>query len=344
MLAKLTMASDALGEQLQPLSLMKAIHLNLLEALIAHGELIFRNGEEATQFIRAAKGGALPPDVAKRWDAALTTLHQRGRIKIMSPPDDRAISTGFALSELKDTWAGKIQVVVLGGETATKLGVPTDEGILEDEDAHIEVATVYTAGHTKAISHLRGLAESAVFPFETRDDFWHEVLGPVAEVSRSVTITDKYLFTDLWRRAKYPRKWRDSPAEHVSWLLENFDSSMRSSSNVHLISYTGEVEIKKTIDVVLDAWRPSKHGRLSSVKLTLVTKDHDFPHDRHMRFDSGVAIAVSAGFDRLRQPRIWDKHGMAWTYMYRPSDLKRLHDRELAALALDGESEYVVLR
>ena len=66
MFAKLAVAPEAIVEQLQPLSLTKSIHIGLLDALNAHGEILFRSNDEAARFVKAAKNSTLPASSAIR--------------------------------------------------------------------------------------------------------------------------------------------------------------------------------------------------------------------------------------------------------------------------------------
>lgn len=346
MFAKLAVAPEAILEQLQPGSLAKSIHLALLDTLNAHGELLFRSNEEALRFIKVAKKSQLPGGIAKRWEATLIALHKMGRIKIIVPPDKLSISMLSHLSDLEVAWSGKVGVIVLASDTAAAVGVPADEGILDDAEAHIEIATIDAAIHTQAISRLRQLADSVVFPFDRRDLFWESVLEPVAEVARSVTILDKFLLKELWRRATEPSKWRNREPEHVVWLLRHLDCAMREQATVRLIAYSSEVDlgIEDTAELIRQVWEPPVHGRLDRVELTFATFDRGFPHDRHIRFDAGSGISINAGFDRLRQNTIWDQYGMSWSYAHHPADLRVLKEREDGASRLNAQTEVVIQR
>jgi hypothetical protein len=346
MLAKLAVAPEVLAERLQPPSLMKAIHLSLLETLKAHGEIIFRSNDEAGRFIRAAKTSALPVDIAKRWEVMLGTLHKSGRLKVAVPPDELSVSKLAQLSELKAAWSGKVQLIILDSDGAASLGVPDEEGVLNDTDANVELATIHSAVHTSVISHLVGLASSTVFPFDTRAAFWNEVLRPISEVSRTAKVLDKFLFKDVWSRADNPGRWRGRGPEHVVWLLNQLDQSMRPQSTVQLFTFAGPRDpgAEETAQILRKAWHPPASGRLSRVEISLARSDRNFPHDRHIRFDAGIGISINAGFDRLREDNIWDRYGMGWSYIHRPADLAKLQDREQGASRLEAVTETIFER
>src|SRR3954447_11783084 len=105
------------------------MHIALLEALNAHGNLVFASDAEAHAFVTAVKGGrGLPPGAAQRWTETLIRLRRLGRISVFAPPGDREISSVRALDDLRQAWGGRIEIAVLSDEASVCVGLPADEG------------------------------------------------------------------------------------------------------------------------------------------------------------------------------------------------------------------------
>lgn len=346
MLTKIALDPEALLELFEPPSLMKSVHQVVIDTLNAHGRIVFRSDKEAKRFIEATKSSSLSPNLVKRWEAVIYHLYKTKRARVLQPQDEVSISALSKLAEIEGAWSGKVSVMVLSSDAAAAVGVPSDEGVLDDSDADLELATLHSATLTKSVSNLRALAASIVFPFKSRNVFWGEVLGPIAEVSQSVSILDKYIFKEVWYRADKPWKITKEPPEQLVWLLRNLDDEMRGGSKVHILSHSSSSDpgLEETADAIRNAWKAPSAGRLSKVEISLSPVSKGFPHDRHIRFNTGVGIALSAGFDRLQKPECWDPSGMSWSYIYMPNDVEALRQREARALELDASTATVLER
>ncbi len=334
MLARLAIDPEALVDTGLPVSLTKVLHNNLLEAIAAHGYLVFANNEEAAAFVQAIrKHKSLPPGMADKWATFLPELLKQGRMSPIAPPGENPISHVRELGELQQGWKGNLDVAVLCNANATAIGISDDDGILDDTNSHVELATFGATPHTRAVAHYRELAETAVLPYNAdRDTFWNDVLRPVATASKRATILDGYLLTSLWNKEDNLPRSRSWVTEHVAWMLDHLDSIMRAGSEVELICayepHKLHYNADASADLIRDWWGPTSAGRLSKVTLTLIERQKGFTHDRHIRFSTGVAITVAAGFDRLRSPRVGDEDGMAWAYKWRRDAISGLRDRE----------------
>jgi hypothetical protein len=334
MLARLAIDPEALADTITPMSMAKFHHNSLLETIAAHGSLLFANNGEARAFVQAIKNlGALPPGMAEKWSTVLSELHKLGRVRLIAPPGDRPISQVRALDALQNGWKGNLDIAVLGHTGASAIGISDDEGILEDVDSQVELATVVATPHTRTVTHFRELADIALLPASAkRETFWDQVLRPISTMSKAATILDGYLMTSLWGKEDNLPRSRSWQVEHVEWILDHLDTTMMTGAELELICaydprkphYTAD----ESADAIRDFWRPISRGRFAKVTLTLVERQKGFTHDRHIRFSTGVAITIAAGFDRLRAPQVWDEDGMAWNYKWRPDAVKGLRDRE----------------
>ena len=334
MLARLAIDPEALADPITPVSLTKVLHNNLLETIAAHGYLVFANNEEAAAFVKAIRNHkSLPTGVADKWATFLPELHKQGRMSLITSPGGHPIAQVRELGELQQGWKGNLDVAVLCNANAAVIGISEEEGILDDPNSHVELATFGATPHTRTLTHFRELADNAVAPYNSqRDTFWTEVVGPVATASKRATVLDGYLLTNLWRKEAHRPRSHSWDVEHVAWMLHHLDSTMRAASEVELIcayeSNKLHYKAEESADIIRNFWAPPAAGRLAKATLTLVERQKDFPHDRHIRFNTGVAITVPAGFDRLRSPRVWDKDGMAWAYKWRREAVSGLRERE----------------
>jgi hypothetical protein len=349
MLARLALAPEALDEAVPgiPVAAAKSLHTTLLEALNAHGSLVFASNAEALDFVNAVKAGqGLPPGAAQKWRETLIHLRKLGRINVLVPPRDTGLSSVRVLADLRKGWGGHVEVAVVGNKASSCIGVPTDVGLLEDSEARLEVATMVTAPHSRTISQYRELARTAwMSAGESRDTFWNDVLEPVAAQSRAVTVLDGYLFHRLWRKAEqqpYSRRWDQ---EHVAWLLELLDRIMAPGSEVELVGGFDPrrpASAEDTAALICAEWSPAAQGRLRSVTLVLAPKDRHFPHDRHIRFNTGVAVLINAGLDRLRERTIWDPNGMGWHYRWAPAGVEELRRAEQRTRTMASAQSHTV--
>lgn len=348
MLARLAIDPAALAETVTPVSLTKVLHNNLLETIASHGYLVFANNEEANAFVNAIRNHkSFPPGMAEKWGTFLPELHKQGRISLIAPPGDHAIAEVRELDELERGWKGNLDVAVLCNANAAALGISDEDGILDDANSHVELATFGATPHTRIVAHYRELTETALLPYNAdREGFWNEVLRPVAAASKKATVLDGYLLTSLWKKEDNLPRSRRWDIEHVAWMLDHLDSTMRARSEVELICayepHKLHFNAEASAALIRKWWAPTPAGRISKVALTLIERQKGFTHDRHIRFSTGVAITIPAGFDRLRSPRVWDEDGMAWAYKWRRDAVNGLREREERAKTFPHEQTVTV--
>jgi hypothetical protein len=350
--ARVAVASTALDSGNLPVPVANAIHRGLMEEISAHGRLIFSDDPEVSDLIRAIKKGpGLPPDARKMWIETIIHIKNHDRISVRKPPGIARLAAVRALDDLCQEWGPTTDVAVIASEACSRLGVPPDQGLLADPTIKPEIATAAAVGHGRTLGYLKLLADRAVTPCGTaREQFWEDVLAPLATGARTATILDGYLFSALWDitdRQPWARTWR---YEHVAWLLSHLDNVMAANAEVHLIAAhnprLAHFDAQCTAEALYRHWEPSSSGgRLGLVTLTLAApaRGQRFPHDRHIRFSTGSAIEIKAGFDRLREREIWDPDGMRWHYRWRPETLNELMAEERRGSALGSRTPVTVI-
>jgi hypothetical protein len=341
MYARIAVASNALDLGTVPAPIANALHGALVEALLAHGRLVFGSQEEAFEFLRAVREtGGVPPGARTRWNAALVQLRQSRRVVLADQPCQTSLASVSTLDALREQWGEEADIAVIADAACPSLGVPMDTGILSDPNINPDLAVPAAAPSAPALSRVQELEQRPVAPYDSpREEFWDTVLQPLATNAVTATILDGYLFKLL---SKIANGGLPTPpgGEHVTWLLAHLDNVMADGATVRLIANAVNVEpgddAKALATALRDQWKPPSVGRLARIEVFLGKGNYQrpFPHDRHIRFSTGGAIKVTAGFDRLREDRIWDRSGMWWSYHWRKSALDDLRADESAAEAL----------
>ncbi len=350
MRARVAVASNALSCDDLSLAAANLTHCVLLDEINAHANLVFGDNADLAAFLHAVRSEASLPQGAKtRWTETLVRLKKQGRIRVT---DDHAmpLATVSELPELRVAWAKHAEVAVIANSACPTLHVP-DTGLRIDPGAKPDVATATAATQAPDLRRIQDLeAEPFVANGTPREGFWRDVLAPVASGATSATVLDRYLFQsalDLAAGQPWTRGWR---GEQLGWLLKHLDDVMAPGAEVRLVGQSptryGALDADETAEAVYDAWQPSPSGRLAAVELVLApaTSGSAFPHDRHIRFSSGAAVGITAGFDRLRAEAILDDDGMAWSYWWHPNTLQALEVKEARAASLANTPPALVLR
>lgn len=334
-----TLTRHALGAGLSARQ-AKDNHDQLLRALRAHGTLVFASADEARALAKVLNSEeGLPPGASKKWKGLFEEFLARSpkRAEVLSPPASFSFAAAHQLDELRTVWAGKAEVAVLDDEQGDRLGIPLDEGWLAVGDGQLEVAIGSSATHCQRLTRFQDMMDRGFAPVGSpREAFWEDVLHPLARVSRTATVVDRYLLKDLLGDA------RRVGSEHVLWLLQHLEASLRANGLVTLIVERLNTETAQDVLHAIDDSWPRGRGRRTAIEVILVPKSVPgrgsvrFPHDRHIRFDVGAAVVVPAGFDRLRGPTIWDPDGMKWDYKWAAEPLAALRTAEQRCMQAAG--------
>lgn len=348
MYARVAVASNSLDLGTLPPPVANALHSTLIEMLLAHGRLVFASQDEALEFVRAIKASdGIPPGARTRWTAALAQLKQSGRVVFTDPPGPATLANVTTLNGVRTQWGAQADVAVIADSACLSLGVPTNTGILSDPTLNPDLAVPAAAPDAPAVARLHLLQQHPVAAQgSTRKKFWESVLEPIATDAHTATLLDGYLFNRL-SDIHHGNVTEPLGGEQVIWLLSHLDQVMSQGATVRLIANASRLQPGDTAEVIAQAisnrWTPKKDGRLANVEVLIrrATKSEKFPHDRHLRFSTGSAIKIDAGFDRLREASIWDPSGMWWSYHWQPASLGQLRAEERKAEDFSGQTASV---
>lgn len=341
MYARVAVASNALDFTGLPQPVANALNEALLERILANGRLVFSSDADALDFVRAIRSiEGLPQGARTRWTFVLSRLKQNGRVIVGEPTVGLPLTDMDALATLRAQWGARTDVAVVATSMSETFGIPADTGVLTDPLQGPDIAMVGTAPYAPALARIHELEQHSVAATGSpREEFWTTVLEPLATNAVAATILDPYLFTRLSDIA-HGRHQQPHGGEQVTWLLERLDSVMAGRATVRLIGSRAHVhnddDAQAIAEFVAAQWGPLGVGRLAKVEILLAENrgQNRLPHDRHIRFSTGSALKIEAGFDRLRDERIWDPSGMWWTYFWQTDALDRLRRDEERGEAL----------
>jgi hypothetical protein len=332
-----------------------ALHDLLLMALTVHGAVVLGSPADAAGLVREVK--AQSQHVRKCWEVVLSSLSSSRRLVRRTPPCTRPMSQIHRLEELCDEWHEQVEVVVVEWTRAEEFGVARSPGHIADAGSALEISTARAMRQTEAMDQARILAERANHPCGTvRDDFWSEVLAPLARLSNEAVVLDRYLFQRLLKG----QAGRGSGGnEHVCWLLDCLDRNMPRGSRVTLIAHDEapqdrrlpgpppRVNASAIAALIERSWSNRAGGNLDLIEVVVAPWRQGrqlLPHDRHIRFNIGAAVTFTQGLDRLATRTIEEPDGLNWHYRQGTSAVQPLLAAEFRVLeSRNGLSRATVL-
>ncbi|MCW2984204.1 MAG: hypothetical protein JWR63_1774 [Conexibacter sp.] len=320
--------------------LLIALNRRFLDLLLRHG--ILTGSTEELRRLNAATD-ALDDDDRAAWQELLVHLERNRRLFAADqPPPPSCLDDAAALSDVSTLVPHGEHVAVVDTTRAAVLGLTPR--VPATDVAGQEVVRSRSCTESPRLRNLEALALRHMHPAGvTRNQFFREVLRPLAEVSQEVLIADRYLFTELEHRAG--RSNARLP-EHVGWLLDQLGKTSLPDTKVILAGGVGEggqpADLRAAAQRVFEAWG-STRGRVTCVEVrTAHWPDFSFrsqlAHDRHIAFDCGFAIQMLAGFNRLRDKTLWDPNGTSWSYVTDPQAFEALRDAEQRIRQADGSA------
>lgn len=336
MLAKLSLGPEALLElgAGQPPKRAKVEHQQLIRQIHAHGLLALDNSQaESLVNLLRTKPGQLPAGRAREW-LELLTAFIKDRRRFERLPDGLWDETRqqSSVSAFQDAVRAYLDIAVVGVAEAERLRLGYD-----DDESVPEITRADWASTCDTFRRFADIADAGHLPMgASRDNFWRDILRPLAQASRSVVVIDPYLYSGL--RNHRPR----ATPEHVCWLLENLDGALQGGTVTFIgpepddDRRPGPQTAQETLDLILRNWQRSD-SRVRELEVVLVPRRRwegqrsvkgDLPHDRHIRFSAGPATILNSGFDRLRSRLVTDKDGMNWSYRWLPDALEPLRAAE----------------
>lgn len=284
-------------------ALRRVTHEELLDDLMVHGTLVFSSKAEAAAFADRVK--ALPPILSKRWETLLSD--RRLMVDSVEPDANPSVEDALDAAALEDAIAGPIRLVLLERDHAALLGVPEDAYAAMAPGGRLEMGRLATGVRTHALRSASELLDAPIRQGENREEVWKARFDPLVAVSRTITVYDKYAGMQAARRYVLDR----SHADGLSYFLRRV--AMRPGKRVRLITATTNdtrrgILDERTIVPALQLLCDSLADHDTRLHVTLVPERGDsgdrFGHDRHVRFDERLSLALGPGLQTFAGSRV----------------------------------------
>lgn len=308
------------------------IQEQLSSILDKHGVLVQPSTQERQRLLELLKGDQLRPAEQKRWQLLLSQLNKSGRFTTATPSvieNWSDLTDGQQASSLQQL----APILSLVSEPDFSRLFPEDTNVHMINET-VEITTAASLSKSRQFERLESLREDGTFPAGThREDVWDTLFKPLTQVSKQITIFDRYLYNRLWERAD-PRG--DTP-EHLIWLLQHINEDIPSNGEVILIGEAGK-HPKRSSDLPADPQRildylsesiRNQFDRIGAVELNVYSGREKMHHDRHIRFSTGHAFELPSGFDRFATLKLGDS--VSFSYRYSSNSINELVRRESAA-------------
>ncbi len=283
-------------------ALRRAAHEELLDELAVHGTLVFSSAAEMAEFREAL--AELPPAVGKRWETLLSG--RRLVVDMLDPAAAPSIGQALDPSELEDAVSGPVRLVLLERDHAALLGVPPGAFAAMAPGGRLELGRLATATRTEALQRAARLLTAPLREGDDREILWRDRFGALAEVTKTVVVYDKYAGVQAARRYVHGER----NADGLTWFLSRL--ALRAGKRVRLITAVVEdarrVLDERTVAPALQMLRDRLADRDIRLDVVLVPdrgeRGDRFGHDRHIRFDERVALALGPGLQAFAWPKV----------------------------------------
>lgn len=339
MISRVVFTANSLDHgYVMPANMLELLENTLLEHLKSHSRILFGSGAEVQAFLAWLKTSTqISPTTKQKWQSLLAELQKLGRVGLIDPNTN--LEEVHSKSEVKSLVGNSADVVVVGGPKAREI-LGEDLDVQLDEEPPV-ITTLFSADQTPQFKSFLELEKVGVHAFgESRELFWQQVLQPLLLTSKNIYLIDKYLFAQVLNRIDQSWLQRSKPSEQLLWLIGKIDSSAAKGVHLHLIGaaekdkHTTTNRLSEVVEYLRNHLKFNSDGAIREISIFEATEVKKFPHDRHIRFDSGFAILMNSGFDRLQHPSIEDEHGMGWQFISAPKRLEDLRRSERTVLDL----------
>ena len=274
-------------------------HAAICDTLEAHGFLVFSSDEEGRQFVRTIK--ATGPEVQALWTQLVGEFQRTGRFMTLNPPCPRGLDELVDLHEFAAGWVPNTDAAVVPDDRATAV-FRLAPGVMSqvDSGSGIDVARAPAAAVSGRLAAYKRASRASVIPKDgSREELWRKTVLPIARVSRSLRIVDRYLFTNLANRTR----GGSGNTSFVAWILEHLDQEAFDDCEVTLIGYherrPGEpVDADAAVALVRDVFVGG--GQIGSLDVVTAQSASYLPHDRHISSSIGVGITFMGELRCLR--------------------------------------------
>lgn len=313
MIARVAIDSKALLDHKDATRLAVNTHRSLVHVLESYGFIELLGGADSTALAHAIK--SLTHEMGELWEKAIVSLMDLNRVRIGSSVD----ATGDLCGEdpLPELLRSLADLVVISERASGDRETVRTNGF-EMREGEPELTLADSITHCQTVTRARSLRELGNYRANTqRDVIWNEVFAVPAGVSTEATLLDHFFLEHLLNGKS--RNARD----HAEWLIGRLDNSMAQGSTLRLlcgwpIDRRSSDPFPRTRLIASVRTRIAPllgSGRLARINLALAPwpKRHDDgPHDRHLRFNAGVAISTDEGFDRLDSREVQGIDGFSW--------------------------------
>lgn len=277
-------------------------HEELLDQLAVHATLLFSSAEELADF--RAMLADLPPVLAKRWEAVLSG--RRLVVDMIDPEATPSIGQALDPAALEDAVAGPVRLVLLDRDHATLLGVPSGSFATMGPRGRLEMGRLATATRTQTLARAASLLTAPLREGDDREALWQQRFGPLAQVSKTIVVYDKYAGIQAARRFVH----QERSADGLSWFASRV--ALRPGARLRVITAVTDdvrrVLDERTVAPGLQAIRDRLGDRDVRLDVVLVPDRGEggdrFGHDRHIRFDERVALSLGPGLQAFAKPKV----------------------------------------
>lgn len=329
MITRVAIDSQALLDHNGPTRAALNTHRSLLQVLQSFGFIEFMGNADVTALFQAIE--RLDNGMRELWVERISELYIMNRVRFGSSSE----TTGdlCAREPLAEILRAMVDLVVISEGASTDREAVSVVGF-ETREGEPELTLADSIAHCRTITTARSLRELGNYRENTlRDVIWKEVFDVPARISIEATLLDQYFLKHLFD-GKSRRKW-----DHVLWIIRRLDESMLPGSTVRLLCalpsdgrpprpFTRsriESMIQTHIAPILGS------GHLSKIEFVLAPWPLRFesgPHNRHLRFNTGIAISTEEGFDRFDRSKIQGIDGFSWHGITSASLIEDLGRRE----------------
>lgn len=337
MIAHIAFSPCAIEElsTLGPAAVTRSLNRILRDTLAAHGSLHLANDDEKAKLQALIKSGSsLPQREIIAWKEAVLALVSQNRLKVERPSMAHGLSDISSEGELNAVadLHPEIPVLVLTEEQLDKL-------FPERSDAD-DTASRYVSGvsirEAEPIARMATRAKKGNLPLGApRDTFWQDVLAPLAEPVKNITVLDRYIFRGMqsWSDKLPNSHWWDRDV--LTWLLDSIAESNGLEVEVDILAGVNQPGLPDSaadaLALLRSSWIPPSNCRIRAVNLYVGEWEGAngwLPHDRHIRFGASSIIGVPQGLDRLGRQQVRDQDGMNWNYKWDSIQIKSFLDAE----------------
>lgn len=328
MMCRVALDADALLDHKHATRRDMNIHRTLTKTLFDYGFIEALGKNDAVALLEAIE--QLSPDARERWGAVLVALDACNRLR--RGEGHQTVRELVNVDHLPEDLHETLDLIVVSETAAERQHLPLEVGFAQRErEPELCVAESFTNCATvERVQRLRGRGN---FPPSTaREAIWKAVFALPAELSTEATLLDRYFLNDLLRG-------RGRGRDHAEWFIRALDRTMAHNSSLRLLCEVPadgnppkpltEEKLKRAVrDRIIPIVGRGRLAKLEVVLAPWFKLHEDAPHNRHLRFLSGVAITTPEGFDRLDKQEVAGIDGFSWSAVTSASMLGDLGKRE----------------